>query len=95
MDGKTAHAAQCSKSYALTEVVDLILDIYFFEHQCVIIKGLLQSELLEQHIVTVLLNQSLSNSSMYEHKCLENIKKLHKSNGTCDYQLQYKASLEA
>ena len=40
-------------------------------------------------------DQSLSNSVMYEHRCLENIKKSYKSAGKCDYQQQYKAIIEA
>ena len=44
---------------------------------------------------TIGLDQLLSNSYLYEHLCLENIKKLYKSAGKCDYQYQYKAILEA
>ena len=40
-------------------------------------------------------DQSLSNSVIYEHRCQENIKKLCKSAGKCDYQQQYKAIIEA
>ena len=32
---------------------------------------------------------------MYEHRCLENIKKLYKCDGTCDYQHEYQAIIEA
>ena len=32
---------------------------------------------------------------MYEHRCLENIKKLYKSTGKCYHQQQYKAILVA
>ena len=42
-DGKTIHAAQCYKSRALTEMIDLIPEIESFEQKCFIIKGLLQS----------------------------------------------------
>ena len=44
MDGKTDHAAHCSKSHALTKVTDLVLDIESFEQQGVILKELLKSE---------------------------------------------------
>ena len=84
MDGKTAHTAQCSKSCALTKVIDLILEIESFEQQCVIIKGFFWSERLENHMVAIGVDQSLSNSAMYKHRCLENIKKLYKSVGECD-----------
>ena len=46
-------------------------------------------------MVTIGVYQSLSNSTMYEHRCLENIKKLYKSAGKCHYQHQYKAIIEA
>ena len=39
--------------------------------------------------------QSLSNSAMYEHICLENINKLYESSGKYDDQQQYKAIIEA
>ena len=32
---------------------------------------------------------------MYLYRCLENIKKLYKSTGKCDYQQQYNAIIEA
>ena len=41
------------------------------------------------------LNQSLGYSAIYEHRCLENIKKLYKYSGKCDDWQQYKAILEA
>ena len=44
MGGKTDHAEQCPKSRALTQLINLITAIEYFEQQCVIIKGLLQSE---------------------------------------------------
>ena len=46
-------------------------------------------------MITFVVNQSLINSVMYEHRCLENINKLYKYAGKCDYQQQYKAILEA
>ena len=45
-------------------------------------------------MVIIGLDQSLSNSSLYEHGCLENIKKLYKSTVKYDDQQQYKAILE-
>ena len=44
---------------------------------------------------TVGFEQSLSNSVMCEHRCMENIKKLYKSAVNFDYQKQYKAIIEA
>ena len=95
MDWETAHAVQCSKSRTLTKVIDLIFEIESFEQQSVIIKGLLQSDRLEQDMVTIGINPSLSNSELYVHRCLENIKKLYTYAIKCDDQQQYKAVIEA
>ena len=46
-------------------------------------------------MVTIGVNQSLSNSIIYEHVCLENINNLYKSYGKCDDQQHYKAILES
>ena len=71
-------------------MIDLVLDIESFEQYCVIIKGLLQSDWLKQQMVIIGIYQSLSNFAMYEHRCLENIKKLYTSAGKYDSQLQFK-----
>ena len=42
-------------------------------------------------MISIGINQSLSNSAMYEHRCLKNIKKLYKTTVKCEYQQQYKA----
>ena len=39
--------------------------------------------------------QSLRNNALYEHKFLENIKKIYKQSGNCDDQQQIKDILEA
>ena len=44
-----------------------IFYIYLFEQQCVIIEGLLRSEQLEKNTVAIGVDQSLSNSDLYEH----------------------------
>ena len=46
-------------------------------------------------MVTVAVDQLLSNCAMYEHRCLKNIKKLYKYSGKCDDKQQYKVILEA
>ena len=46
-------------------------------------------------MVTIVVDQFLSESSLHEHICLENIKKLYKSAGKCDDQQKYKAITEA
>ena len=49
----------------------------------------------EKQMVAIGVDQSLSNSEMYEHTCLENIKKLYKSVGKCDEKQQCKTINEA
>ena len=39
--------------------------------------------------------QLFSNSSLYEHRCLENIKIKYQSADKCDYQRQYKSIIES
>ena len=46
-------------------------------------------------MVAIGFDQSLSNNALYEHRCLENIKKLYKTASKCEYQQQYKAIIEA
>ena len=46
-------------------------------------------------MVTIGIDQSLSNNSMYEHICLESIKKLYTSAGEFDDQQQFKAIIES
>ena len=43
------------------------------------------------YMVTILFEQQWSNTAMYEHRYLENVKKLYKSAVKCDDQQQYKA----
>ena len=62
---KPSHATQCPKSRTLNEVIDLIIEIESFKQQCVIVKGVLQSERMEKRMVTIGVDQSLSNSAMY------------------------------
>ena len=53
----------------------------------------LQYDQLKVHMVTIEREKLLSNSAMYKHRCLENIKNLYKNAGGCDYQKKYKAIL--
>ena len=59
------------------------------------LKGVLQSPLLKDHVHIVGIDQSLSNNALYEQKCLKNINKLYKQSGKCDKQKQFKDILEA
>ena len=70
-------AARCIKSRIMTNVIDSVLSMDKFEQQCVVLKDMLQSPRLKVHVHTIDIDQSLSNNSIYEHKCLENIKKLY------------------
>ena len=94
-DGKTDQAARCIKSRIMTKVIDYVLSIDTFEQQCVVLKGMLQSPRLKYHVHTIGIHPSLSNNAIYEHKCLENIKKLYKQAGKCDNQQQFKDIIEA
>ena len=56
---------------------------------------MLQLLCLKYHINTIGICQSLSNSALFEHRCLQNINKLYKRYGKCDDQKQFKYILEA
>ena len=45
-------------------------------------------------MVKICVDNSLSNSSLYEHRCLENIKYIYQSYGKCGDQQHYKSILE-
>ena len=47
-------------------------------------KSVVSVRTTEKHMVTIGVDQSLSNSAMYEHICMENIKKLYKYAVKCD-----------
>ena len=70
----------------MNKAIDYILSIDKFEHQCVVIKGMLQSPRLEDHMKTIGIDQWLCNRSSFEHKCLNNIKKIYQHAGKCDDQ---------
>ena len=75
-------------------MIDSILSIDTFEQQCVLLKGMLKSPRLKDHVQTIGIDQSLSNNAIYEQKCLESIKKLYKRAGKCDNQQQLKNIIE-
>ena len=79
----------------MTKVIYFVLSIDTFEKQCVVLKVMLQSPRLKYHVQTIGIDQLLSNNAIYEHKCLENIKKLYKQAGKCDNQKQFKDIIEA
>ena len=93
-EGKYEQTTRCIKSRILTKVIDYVLSIDTFEQQCVVLKSMLRSLPLKDHVQTIGIHPSLSNNALYEHKCLENIKKLYKQAGKCDDQQQFKDIIE-
>ena len=66
-----------------------------FEQQCAVLKVMFQSPWLKDHVHTIGIDQFLRNNTIYEQKCLENIKILYKQAGKCDDQQQFKDIREA
>ena len=93
-DGKTAQSARCIKSRRMTKVINYVLLVDTFEQKIVVLKGMLQSPQLKDHVHTIDIDQYISKNAIYEHKCLENIKKIYKQAGKCDDQQQFKDILE-
>ena len=75
-DGKTSQAARCINSSIITKVIDYVISIDKFGQQFVMLKFMLQLPRLKYHVQTIGIDQSLSNNSIYEHKCLENKQKI-------------------
>ena len=78
----------------MTKVIDSVLLIDTFEKKCVVLKVMLQSPCLKDHVKAIAINHSLSNTALFEHKCPQNIKKLYKHSGKCDDQQQFKDTTE-
>ena len=94
-EGKSDQAARCIKSRIMNKLIDYVLSIDTFKQQHVMLKGMLQSPRLKYHLQTICIHPSLSNNAIYEHKCLESIKKIYKQVGKCDDQKKIKYILEA
>ena len=56
---------------------------------------MLQSSRLEDHIKNIGIDQSLCNMYSFEHKCMNNIKKIYQHAGKCDDQQKLKDILDA
>ena len=56
---------------------------------------MLHSPRLEDHMKTIGIDKSLCNRSSFEHKCLDNIKKIYHYAGKCDKQQNPKDILDA
>ena len=68
-EGESDQAARCIKSRIMNKVSGF-LSIDTFEKQCVVIKGMLQSLLLNDHVQTIGIDPSLRNNDIYEQKCI-------------------------
>ena len=95
VDNRSPHAAQFVKSRVLTKAIYSILSIDTFEQQCVVIKCMLQSLCLEDHMKTIGIDQSSFTRSTFEHRCMNNIKRIYQHAGKCDDQQNLKDITEA
>ena len=76
-------------------MIDCVVSIDAFEKQGVVLKVMSQSPRLRDNVKNIGIDQSLSNSALFEHICLQNINKLYKHDWKCDNQQQLKDILEA
>ena len=51
-------------------MVDCVISIDIFKQRCVVLKGMFQSPRLKYHMNTIDIDQSLSNSAVFESICL-------------------------
>ena len=68
----------------MKKAIDSILYIDKFEQQCVVIKVMLQSTRLEDHMKTIGIDKSLSIRYSFEKIVLNNIKNIYQHAGKCD-----------
>ena len=94
VNSKYPHAAQYVKSRVLNKAIDYILSIDTYEQQFVVIKITLQSSHLEDHMKTIGIDQSSITRSSFEHRCMNNVKKIYQHEGKCDDQKNLKDILE-
>ena len=93
VNNKSSQADKCVKSKIMNKVTNYILSIDTFEQQCVVLKGMLQFPRIKYHMKTISIDQLLSNEVSFEHKCLNNIKKIYQHAGMCDDQKHLKIFL--
>ena len=91
---KSPHDNQCVKSRIFNKAIDSILSFDTFEQQCAVIKCMLQSSRLKDHMKTIGIDRSSFTGSYFEHKCMNNIKKIYQHSGICDDQKNLKDILE-
>ena len=63
--------------------------------KCVVIKCMLQSSRLEDHMKTMGIYQSSLTRSYFEHRCMKNIKKIYPHAGQCDDHQIFKDIIDA
>ena len=56
---------------------------------------MLQSSRLEDHVKTIVIDQSLFTNSSFEHRCMNNIQNIYQNAGKCDEQQNLKDILDA
>ena len=95
VEKKSPRDSQCVKSRVLKKVVYSILSINTFEQKCVVIKFIFQSSRMEDHMKTIGIDQSSFIRSIFEHICMNNIKKIYQYSGKCDDQQNLKDIIEA
>ena len=95
IDGKSILAAKCVKSRIIPKVVDCVLFVDTCEQQCVVLKGMLQSPCIKDYMKNIGIDLSLSNSGLFEHRCLQKTKKFYQHAGNFGNQQQFKDILEA
>ena len=95
INSKSYHADQYVKSSKFNKVVYSILSIETFEQQCVVIKCMIQSSYIEDHMNTIGVDQSSFTSYSFEHICMNNIKKIYQHAGKCDDQNNLKDIIDA
>ena len=70
INSKFPHTAQCVKSRISNKSIDYILSIDTFQQKFVVIKFMLQSSRLEDHMNNIGIDQSLFARSSFEHICM-------------------------
>ena len=56
---------------------------------------MLQSSRLEEHMKTISIDESSFTRSSFEHRCMNNIKKIYQHAGKCDAQQNLKDIIDA
>ena len=68
IDSKFSQEFKCVKFRIITKVFNCFISINKIEQQCVVLKFLFQSLRLKDHMKTIDIDQSLSNSDILEHR---------------------------